>query len=83
MKGVGMFYNEQAREDYRRTQRKIDLEKIGSIFVLGISYHYGGFSLAGLFGLMFVVYSLAEIQKSLNYQNFMKEKEIGVHDLGS
>ncbi len=76
-----MFYNEQAREDYRRAQKKIDLEKIGSIFALAISYHYGGFSVAGLIGLMFVVYSLSEIQKSLNYQNFMKEKEIGVHDL--
>jgi hypothetical protein len=76
-----MFYNEQARENYRRAQKKIDLEKIGSIFALGISYHYGGFSVAALLGLMFVVYSLSEIQKSLNYQNFMKEKEIGIHDL--
>ena len=78
-----MFYNKQAREDYRRAQKKIDFEKIGSIFVLGISYYCGGFSLAGLLGLMFVVHSLCEMQKSISYQNFMKEKEIGVHDLDS
>ncbi len=76
-----MFYNQQTREDYRRAQKKIDLEKIGSIFLLGFSYYYGGFSLAGLLWLMLVVYSLSEVQKLLHYQNFMKEKEIGVHDL--
>lgn len=76
-----MFYKKQASEEYRRAQKKIDFEKIGSIIAVGVSYHFGGFPMACLVGLMVVIYALSEIEKLLNYQNFMKEKEIGLHDL--
>ncbi len=76
-----MFYNKQAMESYSRTQRKIDFEKLGSMFAVGAGYYFGGLPMACVAGLMVVIYSLSEIEKLLNYQNFMKEKEIGVHDL--
>ena len=76
-----MFYNKQAMESYKRTQRKIDYEKFGSMLAVGAGYYFGGLPMACVAGLMVIIYSLSEIEKLLNYQNFMKEKEIGVHDL--
>ena len=76
-----MFYNKQELELFKRTQRKIDFEKLVSIFAIGASYYFWGLSIACILGLMVVIYSLSEIEKQLNYQNFMKEKEIGLHDL--
>lgn len=76
-----MFYNKEAMKSYKRTQRKIDFEKLGSMFAVGIGYYFGGLTMACIAGLMIVIYSLSEIEKLLNYQNFMKEKEIGLHDL--
>lgn len=78
-----MFYNKEAMESYKRTQRKIDFEKLGSIFAVGAGYYFGGLPMACVTGLMVVIYSLSVIEKLLNYQNFMKEKEIGLHDLGN
>ena len=75
-----MFWNEQDREDYRRQQKKLNLEKMGLLFMGGLGYYFGGITLAILLGLYSVAYSLFEIQKQLNYQNFMKEKQIGLHD---
>lgn len=76
-----MFYNKQASEDYRKAQKKIDFEKIGSMIAVGVGYQFGGLAMACVVGLIVVIYSLCEIQKLINYQNFMKEKEIGLHDL--
>lgn len=76
-----MFYNKQAMDYYKRSQKKIDLQKIGSIVIVGVSYHFGGFPMACIVGLIVVIYVLSEIEKLLNYQNFMKEKEIGLYDL--
>ncbi len=76
-----MFWNQQAREDYRRQQKKLDYEKFGMIVMAALIYHYGGPTLAIIFGLFSVAYALFEIQKLLNYQNFMKERQIGLHDI--
>jgi len=75
-----MFYKKQALEEYQQTQRKIDREKFGSMLAVGIAYYFGGLAVACIAGLTVVIYSLSEIEKLLNYQNFMKEKEIGFHD---
>ncbi len=76
-----MFWNQQAREDFRRQQKKLDYEKFAMIVMAALIYNYGGPTLAILFGLVSVAYSLFEIQKLLNYQNFMKERQIGLHDI--
>ncbi len=76
-----MFYNKQAMDEFKKSQRKIDFEKLGSMFAIGASYYFGGLNVAVIAGLMVVIYSLSEIQKLLCYQNFMKEKAIGLHDL--
>jgi hypothetical protein len=76
-----MFYKKESLEDYKRSQRKIDFEKFGSMLAVFLAYRFDGVALAGVVGLVFVIYSASEIQKLLNYQNFMKEKEIGLHDL--
>ncbi len=74
-----MFYNNQDVKSFKRYQRRIDFEKLGSILAIGLSYHFGGLTVACVVGLIVVIYSLSEIEKLLNYQNFMKEKEIGLH----
>lgn len=78
-----MFYNNEAMKSFKRNQRKIDFEKLGSMLAIGLGYHFGGFTIACVVGLIVVIYSLSEIEKLLNYQNFMKEKEIGLHDLSN
>jgi hypothetical protein len=76
-----MFYKREAMESYKRKQKKIDYGKLGSVFAVGASYYFGGFHTACVVGLAVIIYSLSEIEKLLSYQNFMKEKEIGLHDL--
>ena len=78
-----MFYSKEAMTTFARKQRKIDFEKLGSMLTISAAYYFGGLPVACVAGLIVVVYSLAEIEKLLNYQNFMKEKEIGLHDLSS
>ena len=76
-----MFYKKEVIESYKRKQKKIDYEKLGSVLAIGASYYFGGFHTACVVGLAVIIYSLSEIEKLLNYQNLMKEKEIGLHDL--
>jgi hypothetical protein len=78
-----MFWDEYAVDRHRKTQKTIIIERAVAFFILLISYFYGGISLAALFGIMIVVFLLSDIRQLLNYQNFMIEKQIGVHDLDS
>ena len=76
-----MFYSKQAMEDYKKTHRRMDFEKFGVLIVIGAAYYFGDITLAFILCLLSVVWTLFDIQKLLSYQNFMKEKEIGVQDL--
>jgi len=71
-----MISNNAELSSYKRTQRKIDLEKLGSILAVGMGYYFGGSEAAIIVGLIVLIYSLSEIEKLLNYQNFLKEQEI-------
>lgn len=78
-----MPYNKQAMEDYKKTQRRIGFEKFGVLIVIWASYYFGDITLAVILCLLSIVWSLFDIQKLLSYQNFMKEKEISLHELDS
>jgi len=74
-----MIYDKDAVEQYKISQRKISFEKVGSSIIAGLVYYFGGIQVAILLGLVFIIYSLCDIRMLLSYQNFMKEKDIGVH----
>lgn len=76
-----MFYNKKAMEDYKRTHRGKGFEKFGILIVIVAAYYFGDINLAFILCLLSMVWSLFDIQKLLSYQNFMKEKEIGLHEL--
>ena len=78
-----MFYNKEAMDSYKRAQRKINFEKLGSMIAVVAGYYFGGLPIACIVGIVSIIYCLSEIEKLLHYQNFMKEKEIGLHDLDS
>lgn len=75
-----MFYNKQAMEDYKKQQRRMDIEKIGIFIAIGAAYFFGDVAVAFILSLLSIIWLLFDIQKLLNYQKFMKEKEIGLHD---
>ncbi len=75
-----MFYNKQAMEAYKKTHRRMDFEKFGILIVIGAAYYLGDITLAFILTLLSIVWTLFDIQKLLCYQNFMKEKEIGLHE---
>ncbi len=76
-----MFYKKQSMEDFKKAHRRMDFEKFGILIVIGAAYYLGDITLAFIFCLLSIVWSLFDIQKLLSYQNFMKEKEIGLQDL--
>lgn len=78
-----MFYNNQKFDDFKRNQKKIDIEKFGSVLILVLAYAISGTGLAVVVGIGITTWLLSDIQKLLSYQNLMTEKKIGVHDLGS
>lgn len=78
-----MFFNKQMIEDYKKSQRKLDYEKFGIVIVTGLSYFFGSPTLAVIVCLISIVWLLSDIQKAINYQNLMKQKDIGLHDLNS
>jgi hypothetical protein len=76
-----MFYNKDALNDYKADKRKLKYEQVGAVILIAAAYHWGSFELSVIAGLIVATYALIEIQGQLRYLSFMKEKEIGVHDL--
>jgi hypothetical protein len=78
-----MFYNKEKLSEFKKSQKKTDIEKIGIIVILILSYVFSGPGLAIVIGIGSIVWLLSDILKSLSYQNLMTEKKIGIHDLES
>jgi len=78
-----MFYNKEKLNEFRKNQRKVDIEKFGIIIILILAYIFSGASLAIVIGIGSIIWLISDIQKSLSYQNLMTEKKIGIHDLES
>lgn len=78
-----MFYNNEKLNEFRKNQKKVDVEKFGITIIIILAYLFSGASLAIVIGVGSIVWLLSDIQKLLSYQNLMIEKKIGVHDLGS
>jgi hypothetical protein len=74
-----MIYDKEAVGQYKISQREIGFQKVGSSLMVFVAYYFGGMQAAVILGLVSVIYSLGNIEELLHYQNFMKEKEIGVH----
>ena len=75
-----MFYKKQAIEDFQKTYKKINIEQFGIVILVWIAYYFGDISIAIIISLVSIIWTLCEIQKLLNYQNLMKEKEISLHE---
>lgn len=78
-----MLYNNEKLNEFRKHQKKIDLEKFGIVIILILAYVSSGAGLAIVIGIGSIVWLLSDIQKLLSYQNLMTEKKIGLHDLES
>jgi len=76
-----MFYNNEKFNEFKKNQKKADIEKFGIIVILILAYLSSGAGLAVVIGICSIVWLLSDIQKSLSYQNLMTEKKIGIHDL--
>ena len=63
-----MFYKKEVIESYKRKQKKIDYEKLGSVLAIGASYYFGGFHTACVVGLAVIIYSLSEIANKKKFE---------------
>lgn len=78
-----MFYNNEKFNEFKKSQKKTDIEKFGIILILILAYASSGTGSAVVIGIGSVIWLLSDIKKSLSYQNLMTEKKIGIHDLKS
>jgi hypothetical protein len=78
-----MFYNNEKFNEFKKSQKKTDIEKFGIILVLILAYASSGTASAVVIGIGSIIWLLSDIKKSLSYQNLMTEKKIGIHDLKS
>lgn len=76
-----MIFNKKASEDYRAKQAKRRNERLGVVLLIGLIAYFVGVAEAVLVGVVMAVYALSEIDASLSYANFLKERELGLHDI--
>jgi hypothetical protein len=76
-----VIFNKKTLEDYRAKQVKRRNERLGVVLILGLIAHFVGVAEAVLVGVMMAVYALSEIDATLSYANFLKERELGLHDI--
>ena len=76
-----MIFNKQAMKVFKAQQNKSRLQRLGVVVLVSLSFYFQGPAVAGLVGLCAVIYSLSEIDAGISYANFLKEHEIGLHDL--
>lgn len=76
-----MIFNKKASEDYRAKQTKRRNERLGVVLLIGLIAYFVGVAEAVLVGVVMAVYALSEIDASLSYANFLKERELGLHDI--
>ena len=76
-----MIFNKQASQEHQKHLRKSRLERLAFALLVGVSFYFGGAAIAGLVGLLGILYALSEIEAQFVYANFLKAHEIGLHDL--
>jgi hypothetical protein len=78
--GVTVIFNKQATQEYDKRMGKARLERLGVAVLIGVSFYFGGAAIAGLVAVLSVLWTLREIEARLDYANFLKAHEHGLHD---
>lgn len=76
-----MILNKQASIDYQAGQTKRRRERVGVLVIIGLVFYFVGAAEAVLLSVGMAIYALSEIDANLSYANFLKEHELGLHDL--
>ena len=76
-----MIINKQASKEYQAKQSKNRAERLGVVLLIGLVSYFVGVAEAGIVGVTAAVYALSEINANLMYANFLKERELGLHDI--
>jgi hypothetical protein len=79
-KGATVIFNKQAMKEAQQRRNKNRLERLGFAALISAFFYFGGAAIAGLVGLIGILYALSEIEAQLVYANFLKAHEIGLHD---
>jgi hypothetical protein len=78
---VNVIFKKQASIDYQARQTKRRRERVGVLVIIGLVFYFVGAAEAILLSVAMAVYALSEIDANLSYANFLKEHELGLHDL--
>ena len=78
--GVTVIFNKQAIQEQKKRVSKARNERLGVAVFIGVSFYFGGAAIAGLAAVWCVLWALTEIEMRLDYANFLKEHELGLHD---
>jgi len=79
--GITVNFNKQVSKDYRAQQSKRRNERVGVVLIILLVSSFVGVAEAVLVGVAMAVYALSEIDSNLCYANFLKERELGLHDI--
>ena len=78
--GATVIFNKQASQEHEKRMTEARRERLGVAVLVGLSFYFGSAAIAGLVGLIGILYALSEIEAQLVYANFLKAHEIGLHD---
>jgi hypothetical protein len=75
-----VIFNKQASQEQKKRMSKARIERLGVAGLIGVSFYFGGAAIAGVVAVLSVLWALKEIEMRLDYANFLKEHELGLHD---
>ena len=75
-----LIFNKQAGQEHKKRMNKARLERLGVSVLIGVSFYFWGATIAGLLAVLSVLWTLTEIEMRLDYANFLKAHELGLHD---
>ena len=75
-----MIFNKQASQERKKRVSKARMERLGVAVLIGASFYFGGAAIAGVAAVLSALWTLTEIEMRLDYANFLKEHELGLHD---
>ena len=75
------MFNKKAMKDYQAKQAKRRNERLGVVVLISLIAYFVGVAEAVGVGVVMAIYALSEIDASLSYANFLKEHELGLHDI--
>ena len=78
--GVTVIFNKQAAQEHKKRMSKARLERLGVSVLIGVSFYFWGAAIAGVVAVLSVLWKLTEIEMALDYANFLKAHELGLHD---